>query len=234
MRHALVITTTPQRVWRIVTQDGPNLTRTYLQRLDSDGGLAGAHFDRTYGALDTAHFACAARQHLKSIFSNLELVAAKPKPMQDLDLPISARPTLQVTFFTISVLRSTRTFLVAFWLHFLPTRLESSSDSMSISQDPPVLHPGEKVVLPHLSTEELDSTHLRSTQHDEPPVQRVRGFWWAIVLISIVSSTFLYSLDNTVMANIRPDIVDSLGHMEMLPWMSVSYPLGEVGTCPFW
>ncbi|ORY09573.1 major facilitator superfamily domain-containing protein [Clohesyomyces aquaticus] len=91
------------------------------------------------------------------------------------------------------------------------------------------IRPGEKVVEPQSSSEELEVG-----QDDGPTVRKIRGIWWAIVITAIISSTFLYSLDNTVMANIRPDIVDSLGHMEMLPWISVSYPLGEVGTCPFW
>jgi hypothetical protein len=66
------------------------------------------------------------------------------------------------------------------------------------------------------------------------PDRKIRGLRWAIVIVAIISSTFLYSLDNTIMANIRPGIIESLGHIEMLPWMSVSYPLGEVGSCPFW
>jgi hypothetical protein len=105
---------------------------------------------------------------------------------------------------------------------------------MATSQDLASSQATEKVVVPHSSTEELDDGQVENAQHEHPSVRRVRGFWWAVVLTAIVSSTFLYSLDNTVMANIRPDIVDSLGHMEMLPWISVSYPLGEVGTCPFW
>lgn len=65
-------------------------------------------------------------------------------------------------------------------------------------------------------------------------VRKVTGVRWAIVVLAIISSTFLYALDNTIVANIRPGIIRSLGHIEMLPWVTIAYPLGEVGSCPFW
>jgi hypothetical protein len=39
---------------------------------------------------------------------------------------------------------------------------------------------------------------------------------------------FLFALDNTIVANVQPSIIESLGHVDMLPWVSVSYPLGVV------
>jgi hypothetical protein len=93
------------------------------------------------------------------------------------------------------------------------------------------LHPGEKVPpRPESSTEELGFGDTDNVNYE----RKVTGFLWLAVLLSIISSTFLYALDNTVMANIRPGIVSSFGHMEMLQWISVAYPLGEVGSCPFW
>lgn len=77
--------------------------------------------------------------------------------------------------------------------------------------------------------EQGDSSNMSSIA---PP--RIAGLKRALVVLAIVSSTFFYALDNTIMANIRPGIIGSLGHIEMLPWMTVAYPLGEVGSCPFW
>lgn len=73
-----------------------------------------------------------------------------------------------------------------------------------------------------------------ASQEDAVATRSITGLPWAAVVLAILSSTFLYSLDNTIMANIRPGIIKSLGHIEMLPWMTVAYPLGEVGSCPFW
>ncbi|RYP12070.1 hypothetical protein DL767_011508 [Monosporascus sp. MG133] len=60
------------------------------------------------------------------------------------------------------------------------------------------------------------------------------GFSWAIAILALLSSTFLYALDNTIMANVRPSIVETFNRIDLLPWLSVSYPMGEVGSNPLW
>ena len=79
---------------------------------------------------------------------------------------------------------------------------------------------------------------LAAIENDDPPQaptsRDLTGLKWAIVVVSVVSSVFLYAFDNTVMANVRPGIVKTFGHMDMLPWLSVSYPMGEVGANPLW
>ncbi|KAL8949410.1 MAG: hypothetical protein Q9222_004479 [Ikaeria aurantiellina] len=64
--------------------------------------------------------------------------------------------------------------------------------------------------------------------------RKIKGARWILVVIAILSSTFLYALDNTIVANIRPSIIGSLGQIEKLPWISVAYAAGEVGSNPFW
>ncbi|KAI1264008.1 MFS general substrate transporter [Xylariaceae sp. FL1019] len=66
------------------------------------------------------------------------------------------------------------------------------------------------------------------------PERTVKGVKWAIVFVSLLSSTFLYALDNTVIANVRPSIVKTFDRIDFLPWLSVAYPLGEVGANPIW
>jgi hypothetical protein len=44
---------------------------------------------------------------------------------------------------------------------------------------------------------------------------------WALVVIAILSSIFLYSLDNTVVADITPAVVNAFGDALKLPWLSV-------------
>jgi hypothetical protein len=68
---------------------------------------------------------------------------------------------------------------------------------MVTSQDSASLQAADKMVVPHPLTEEIDEGHIEHAQHDRPSVRRVKRFWWAVVLTAIVSSTFLYSLDNT-------------------------------------
>ncbi|KAI0973527.1 major facilitator superfamily domain-containing protein [Xylaria arbuscula] len=77
------------------------------------------------------------------------------------------------------------------------------------------------------SAESTDAT-------DDVPYRKLKGISWAIAFIALASSTFLYALDNTVMANVRPSIIETFGRIDLLPWLSVSYPLGELGSNPLW
>ncbi|KAF1967042.1 putative efflux pump antibiotic resistance protein [Bimuria novae-zelandiae CBS 107.79] len=63
---------------------------------------------------------------------------------------------------------------------------------------------------------------------------KVKGILWCIVVIAVISPTFLYALDNTIMANVRPSIIDTFGRVDMLTWLCVSYSMGEVGANPLW
>ncbi|KAH8707530.1 putative efflux pump antibiotic resistance protein [Phaeosphaeriaceae sp. PMI808] len=36
------------------------------------------------------------------------------------------------------------------------------------------------------------------------------------------------------MANVRPSIIDTFGGLDMITWLSVSYPMGELGANPLW
>lgn len=64
--------------------------------------------------------------------------------------------------------------------------------------------------------------------------RKLKGFSWFIVVVAILAPTFLYALDNTIMANVRPSIIDTFDRVDMLTWLSVSYPMGEVGANPLW
>ena len=50
----------------------------------------------------------------------------------------------------------------------------------------------------------------------------------------ILSSTFFFALDQTIIADIIPDIVEHFGAVEKLPWVSVTLLLASTGTINFW
>ncbi|GKT59764.1 MFS drug efflux transporter [Colletotrichum tofieldiae] len=56
--------------------------------------------------------------------------------------------------------------------------------------------------------------------------RNVHGLSWALVVVSILSSIFLYSLDNTIVADITPAVVNRFGDVVKLPWLSVGFLLG--------
>ena len=51
---------------------------------------------------------------------------------------------------------------------------------------------------------------------------------------AILSSVFFFSLDQTIVADIIPDIVDHFGAVQKLPWVSVTLLLAAAGTVNFW
>lgn len=51
---------------------------------------------------------------------------------------------------------------------------------------------------------------------------------------AILSSVFFFSLDQTIVADIIPDIVDHFGEIQKLPWISVTLLLAAAGTINFW
>ncbi|KAL3483364.1 efflux pump antibiotic resistance protein [Aspergillus germanicus] len=61
-----------------------------------------------------------------------------------------------------------------------------------------------------------------------PP--QLKPLSWVLVIIALLTSLFLFALDNTIVANIQPDIIDTLGEIEKLPWVSVAFALGGIAT----
>ena len=51
---------------------------------------------------------------------------------------------------------------------------------------------------------------------------------------AILSSVFFFSLDQTIVADIIPDIVDHFGSVQKLAWISVTLLLAAAGTTNFW
>ncbi|KAL8921013.1 MAG: hypothetical protein Q9208_005904 [Pyrenodesmia sp. 3 TL-2023] len=83
-----------------------------------------------------------------------------------------------------------------------------------------------------------DSDH-EVNEKAAPPNQpeqarKITGIKWALVVVSILSSTFLYALDNTVVADVQPKIVDRFGQIQKLPWLPISFLVACVATNLIW
>ncbi|KAI4233072.1 MAG: hypothetical protein L6R40_007195 [Gallowayella cf. fulva] len=66
---------------------------------------------------------------------------------------------------------------------------------------------------------QINSTNINP---DDKPPRVIHGVKWTIAYTSILSSTFLFALDNTVVANIQPAIINQFGQIEDLPWAEVN------------
>lgn len=75
---------------------------------------------------------------------------------------------------------------------------------------------------------------VESLETFAPPPRKVTGFKWALVVLSILSSTFLFSLDNTIVADVQPAIVRQFASVDKLSWLPVAFLLGASGTNLLW
>jgi MFS family permease len=69
---------------------------------------------------------------------------------------------------------------------------------------------------------------------DEVPPRDITGWKWAIVVLAILSSTFLFALDNTIVADVQPVIVTHFNDVGKLSWLSVSFLIGAAATNLVW
>lgn len=71
-------------------------------------------------------------------------------------------------------------------------------------------------------------------QDIEKPPRDVHGVKWVLLVLSILSSTFLFALDNTIVADVQPAIVKRFGSIDKLPWLSVAFLVAAAGTNLVW
>ncbi|KAG0633768.1 major facilitator superfamily domain-containing protein [Tuber brumale] len=69
---------------------------------------------------------------------------------------------------------------------------------------------------------------------EEAPPRTVTGVVWVLVVISILSSTFLFALDNTVVADIQASVITDFGEIEKLSWLGIAFVLAGCATILPW
>ncbi|KAJ5148571.1 hypothetical protein N7448_000149 [Penicillium atrosanguineum] len=57
---------------------------------------------------------------------------------------------------------------------------------------------------------------------------------WILIVLTILSSTFLFSLDNTIVADVQSPIVDRFGEVGKLSWLGVAFVLSGSATIITW
>lgn len=73
-----------------------------------------------------------------------------------------------------------------------------------------------------------------SADHSVRKARDVHGIRWGLIVTAILSSTFLFSLDNTVVADIQADIVNTFGEVQKLSWLPVALLVVSVSTNLIW
>ncbi|KAJ5754360.1 hypothetical protein N7533_003903 [Penicillium manginii] len=57
---------------------------------------------------------------------------------------------------------------------------------------------------------------------------------WALIVLTILSSVFLFSLDNTIVADVQSPIVERLGEVGKLSWLGVAFGFSGSATIIAW
>ncbi|RSL95403.1 hypothetical protein CEP52_012072 [Fusarium oligoseptatum] len=87
------------------------------------------------------------------------------------------------------------------------------------------------------SDEEKDMSTMRnedsSTTEVEKSPRDIHGWKWALSYTAMLSTTFLFALDNTIVADIQPAILKDLGAIELLPWVGTGFALGTMAVLPW-
>ncbi|KAL4809571.1 MFS general substrate transporter [Aspergillus unguis] len=86
---------------------------------------------------------------------------------------------------------------------------------------------------------ESDKEHNLSASSDEILPQNadtsprtVHSIKWALAYASLISTVLFYSLDGTIVADIQPSILESLGGIDRLAWIGVAIALGTTAILP--
>ena len=81
---------------------------------------------------------------------------------------------------------------------------------------------------------ETDNEKQPQPIEEEKPPRDMAGWQWGLVVFAILSSTFLFALDNTIVADIQPVIVTHFDAVGKLTWLSVSFLIGAASTNLIW
>ncbi|KAJ5124454.1 Major facilitator superfamily domain general substrate transporter [Penicillium bovifimosum] len=101
--------------------------------------------------------------------------------------------------------------------HTLDTDPSHSDESTTVA---PVMNDAEKQA-------DLEPSHQQEARE-------IGGWKWVVVVLAIYSSQFLFALDQTIVANVQPAIVEQFKSVDRLSWVSVAFLFGAAGTNLIW
>jgi MFS family permease len=82
--------------------------------------------------------------------------------------------------------------------------------------------------------DEIDTEKGNVVPEEEVSPRDIHGVKWGVVVGAILSSTFLFALDNTIVADIQPVIVTHFDAVGKISWLSVSFLIGAASTNLIW
>ena len=98
--------------------------------------------------------------------------------------------------------------------------LASCSDGSPAGSESPVRRPKSPVNLAN-AEKPTDASEDAGPEY----TREIHGIKWVLTVGAILSCVFLYALDTTVVADIQPNIIASLGDFQKFPWLATAYAL---------
>ena len=83
-------------------------------------------------------------------------------------------------------------------------------------------------------TDEIDAPKGEPRTVEELPPRDINGLQWTLVVSLILSSTFLFAVDNTIIAGIQPVIGTHFNAVGKLNWLSIAPLIGVAPTSLVW
>jgi hypothetical protein len=65
---------------------------------------------------------------------------------------------------------------------------------------------------------------------DRSSPRAIKGSRWALVVSAVLSSLFLFALDNTIVADVQSAITETFGDIGKISWLGVAFLLGAAST----
>ncbi|MCJ1264269.1 hypothetical protein MMC22_004140 [Lobaria immixta] len=106
--------------------------------------------------------------------------------------------------------------------------LSESTQNGSSNFEMDEMNPGEEKA--KFDLERADQEHSDDSADVPKSPRSVHGFAWGLIVFSTLTSMFIYSLDNTIVADLIPAIVNDFNGISLLPWLSVGFMIGGVAV----
>jgi hypothetical protein len=112
--------------------------------------------------------------------------------------------------------------------------MENKTSTTTTSQSPSELEPNTKPATNvHNGVQSSETNDVQTPSEARSP-RTMKPVTWLLLVFSLLSSDFLFALDNTIVADVQPKIILALGNIEKLPWVSVAFALGAIGVNHLW
>lgn len=86
----------------------------------------------------------------------------------------------------------------------------------------------ENIISKANSTSDAEKNSVDRPHDVNKTIRPYTGFRWFLVCVAVFSSAFLYGLDNTIVADIQANAIETFGAVEKIGWLGIGFPLGGI------